>query len=257
MKKETQYPIISYSWKILNLNVAIKEMDKSSFLHHGTAIPKDIRDFFIKGDIEKGTRIDTCLFYKGKEYDAHIESDLMENPRTRLFWSNEFADLVIEKLPEWYECFLHNRKSTNKVPIMRFEKNALSNGFEVEIIEPSIIEKDFIDGIDDDTSLLSEGTIKHITSKKYEREPLNRRKAIEIHGKVCGICGFDFEEVYGERGRGFIEIHHIRPLYSLDREMIINPAEDLIPVCSNCHRMIHRRKENILSIDEMKKLLKK
>ena len=69
------------------------------------------------------------------------------------------------------------------------------------------------------------------------------------------MCRFDFEKSYGERGKGFIEVHHIKPLSSSNEEMIINPETDLVPVCANCHRMIHRRKDHILSIEEMNSLI--
>jgi 5-methylcytosine-specific restriction protein A len=55
----------------------------------------------------------------------------------------------------------------------------------------------------------------------------------------CSICGFEFEAVYGDIGRLFIEAHHTKPISQLDKaeEVSIN---DLIAVCSNCHRMLHR-----------------
>ena len=53
------------------------------------------------------------------------------------------------------------------------------------------------------------------------------------------ICGFDFEEKYGELGKGYIEVHHIKPLSEIDEEVVVNPETDLICVCSNCHRKIH------------------
>ncbi|WP_371068836.1 HNH endonuclease [Sediminibacillus sp. JSM 1682029] len=92
---------------------------------------------------------------------------------------------------------------------------------------------------------------------RYERNPFNRGKAIAIHGVTCKACGFNFEEVYGERGKDFIEVHHIQPLYVLSEELEINPEYDLVPVCSNCHRMIHRKKDKILSIQELKDFIKK
>ena len=97
--------------------------------------------------------------------------------------------------------------------------------------------------------------VKKYYGKRYERDPKNRKKAIELHGTTCAVCGFDFEKVYGERGKGFIEVHHTEPLGSLSEEKIINPQTDLVPVCSNCHRIIHRRKDHVLSISEVKKLL--
>jgi 5-methylcytosine-specific restriction protein A len=86
-----------------------------------------------------------------------------------------------------------------------------------------------------------EGQASYFYSKKYERNPKNRLAAIKIHGCRCACCGFDFEKVYGKRGTGFIEIHHNKPLHSLDEEIVINPLTDFSPVCSNCHRIIHRR----------------
>jgi 5-methylcytosine-specific restriction protein A len=100
-----------------------------------------------------------------------------------------------------------------------------------------------------------EGAIREYYGKRYERDPLNRKRAIEIHGTICTICGFDFEFFYGERGRGFIEVHHVKPIATFDHEINIDPETDLLPVCSNCHRMIHRRKEYVLSIDEVKHLI--
>jgi 5-methylcytosine-specific restriction endonuclease McrA len=100
-----------------------------------------------------------------------------------------------------------------------------------------------------------EGKVKYVYSKKYERDPGNRGQAILIHGTKCKICGFDFEEVYGDRGKRFIEIHHINPLFNVDKEVVIDPEKDLMPVCANCHRMIHRRKDSVLSIEQMKQII--
>lgn len=96
--------------------------------------------------------------------------------------------------------------------------------------------------------------VKYVT--KYERNIKNRRLAIQIHGTKCCVCEFDFEKMYGERGKGFIEVHHIKPLYENDDEVVINPKEDLICVCSNCHRMFHRRKDKVPSPNELREIIK-
>lgn len=101
-----------------------------------------------------------------------------------------------------------------------------------------------------------EGKIIQFYGNKYERSPINRKKALEIHGFSCEVCDFNFEKVYGERGKEFIEVHHIDPLYSLKgEEQYVNPSTDLIPVCSNCHRMIHRKYDKVLSIEEMRNIV--
>lgn len=96
--------------------------------------------------------------------------------------------------------------------------------------------------------------IKYFTTK-YERSMKNRLEAINIHGTKCMVCGFDFELMYGELGKGFIEVHHIKPLSDLEEEVYINPSTDLVCLCSNCHKMIHRKKNGIFSVNELRKLM--
>lgn len=105
-----------------------------------------------------------------------------------------------------------------------------------------------------------EGTQRSITHTIYERMPRLRKFCINhytVKGRIeCQVCGFDFASVYGSLGEGFIEIHHKTPLSKLYKPTEINPIEDLIPVCSNCHRMIHRHTE-ALTIEELTNTLKK
>lgn len=105
------------------------------------------------------------------------------------------------------------------------------------------------------TSVFSEGSQKKIYTTKYERNPKNRAIAIKVHGYNCAACDFNFSDVYGDLGDKFIEIHHIIPLHSLNEAVFIDPKLDLIPLCSNCHRMIHRNKNNVLSVNELKLLI--
>ncbi len=72
------------------------------------------------------------------------------------------------------------------------------------------------------------------------------------------VCDFNFELKYGERGKDYIEVHHINPISSHEgMEVEINPETDLVPVCSNCHRMIHRRHDDVLSVEQLKAFLRK
>lgn len=90
---------------------------------------------------------------------------------------------------------------------------------------------------------------------KYECSSKNREVAIKIHGTKCMICEFDFEEKYGELGKGYIEVHHIKPLSELNEEVVINPETDLICVCANCHRMLHRFRNYIVTPEELKQMV--
>ena len=87
-----------------------------------------------------------------------------------------------------------------------------------------------------------EGKRHSITVNAYERDLKARDKSIAYHGCYCAVCGFDFEATYGDVGKGVIEVHHITSLSQINQEYKVNPVEDLIPVCSNCHTIIHKRK---------------
>ena len=62
----------------------------------------------------------------------------------------------------------------------------------------------------------------------------------------------NFEKVYGEIGKGFIEVHHKTPLSEYDEEHEI-PQSELCALCSNCHSMVHRNKK-ALDVDELKRI---
>lgn len=118
------------------------------------------------------------------------------------------------------------------------------------------IENDIQVETEDVQEVHSEGKPTKYYTTRYERNPVNRREAIRIHGTKCMACGFDFEKAYGELGKDYIEVHHIVPLASRNEEIQVNPATDLIVVCANCHRMIHRKRDHVLSLEELKEIIK-
>ncbi|PML46548.1 HNH endonuclease [Vibrio lentus] len=99
----------------------------------------------------------------------------------------------------------------------------------------------------------TEGAVKQVLVNRYERDPKARKECIRHHKCLCNICGFDFAKYYGVYGEGFIEVHHIKPLNEIKNSYIVDPIKDLIPVCSNCHSMLHRGKDP-LSVLELKAL---
>lgn len=114
-----------------------------------------------------------------------------------------------------------------------------------------------LDSLFSEEESFEEGGKNQRFSNYYERNPKLRMAAIQYHGTKCMVCGFDFEEIYGERGAGYIEAHHLRPISSIEGKAKVDPKTDMAVVCSNCHRMIHRRKNKILSLEELKSLIKK
>ena len=86
----------------------------------------------------------------------------------------------------------------------------------------------------------NEGALRVRTVNDYERDEGLRGDCISLFGCFCQVCHFDFEKVYGEEGKGYIEVHHLERL--ADRRLsMTNPITDLVPLCANCHRIAHRR----------------
>jgi hypothetical protein len=100
-----------------------------------------------------------------------------------------------------------------------------------------------------------EGAKKSVKVNVYERNKGARKKCIEHYGAKCIICGFNFSETYDGIGYGFIHVHHIKPLSEINEEYKVDPINDLIPVCPNCHSVIHKSKEPY-TIKEVQNMLK-
>ena len=102
-----------------------------------------------------------------------------------------------------------------------------------------------------------EGKTKHRFVNYYERDKKLRAAAVEHHGVTCKACGFNFEEAYGERGKDYIEVHHLIPVSSLGKVTRVDPRSDMTVLCSNCHRMVHRKKGHVLTPEELRATLRK
>lgn len=85
-----------------------------------------------------------------------------------------------------------------------------------------------------------EGAKTKIYVNKYERNSIACKKYIEFYGCKCSICNLDFEERYGEIGNDFIHVHHLVTLNEIGEEYCVDHIKNLIPVCPNCHAMLHR-----------------
>lgn len=99
-----------------------------------------------------------------------------------------------------------------------------------------------------------EGRISQVMVNRYERNPVNRELCLAANGYKCKICGFEFEKKYGEIGHNFIHVHHIEMISSFGGNYYLDPVNDLIPVCPNCHAMLHRTNPPIKP-NELKELI--
>ena len=90
-----------------------------------------------------------------------------------------------------------------------------------------------------------EGATRRVAVNVHERNPLARAACVRHFGATCVVCDFDFAATYGDLARNpagepFIHVHHLRPLHEIGSSYVVNPVRDLVPICPNCHAMVHR-----------------
>jgi len=159
-------------------------------------------------------------------------------------WDTTFTPIEAPKIvvnpPQPTVLELKNERLEKLYEALNLQKNILSD------LESMHFEEDcFFEG----------GRNKKIVNY-YERNKDLRTKAIILHGTICKTCGFNFLAKYGERGKYFIEVHHLKAVSSLKNPEKINPQKDMTVLCSNCHRMVHRKKDKILTIEELKRIIR-
>ena len=107
---------------------------------------------------------------------------------------------------------------------------------------------------------VSEGKLVTTNSKTRKRSQKLRNYAFEYYkskNKIkCEVCGFDFESTYGALGKDYIEFHHINPISVYEENGEITNLEEarknLVPLCSNCHKIIHRNNITVEQLKEVK-----
>lgn len=104
---------------------------------------------------------------------------------------------------------------------------------------------------------LSEGALVRVEVNKYERNPVARMQCIAHYGSRCWTCDLSFADTYGDLGAGYIHVHH-RVLVSsyYGETYVVDPIRDLVPLCPNCHMMVHRRRPP-LEPAELREILKR
>ena len=101
-----------------------------------------------------------------------------------------------------------------------------------------------------------EGGKRTVIVNAYERSVEARAACIEMHGSKCAICDFDFGEVYGADFHGFIHVHHRVPVSEVGARYKVDPAKDLVPLCPNCHAVVHYGNKT-RSVEEVRLNLRK
>lgn len=167
--------------------------------------------------------------------------------------------LNLEDISAWPDCWKEFKLKVTKMPIVSegdvlYTEVANTWG---SLMMGMVLSLADIVPIDSENDMLgySEGDVRYVMGKRYERNPLNRKLCLSIKGYDCVVCGMNFEKMYGPIGHNYIHVHHIVPVSRLGKGYIIDPVADLVPICPNCHSMLHKKEPPFLP-EEMKEILK-
>lgn len=172
-----------------------------------------------------------------------------KDPNASLLDAHSFLYILGGQMKEAKFIFTKHKSVSN---------DQLSSHSKEEMIDEKQSESESLVADENDDSSFPEGKEKYVLHKVKERNRDLVKKAKEIQIKKdpklsCQICSFSFIENYGKVGVGFIEAHHVFPISEL-KEETNTKIEDLIFVCSNCHRMLHRKRPWLRG-DQLKDLL--
>jgi predicted HNH restriction endonuclease len=195
-----------------------------------------------------------------KKYSGAISGILSKIAQEHKFCYTRLDEIVLVKDFKKVKELLEGTENFKKIESTgnRMYSNALKKY--LEFLESAESNNEYPDDVDEEQTT-PEYAVRQVLVNKYERDSVNRKKCIEHYTNnptrpiKCLVCDFNFELIYGERGRDFIHIHHTIPMRELKNDYNINPVKDLIPVCCNCHAMLHRKKDELLEYQELKKII--
>ncbi|NRS88875.1 hypothetical protein HNQ02_001793 [Flavobacterium sp. 7E] len=161
----------------------------------------------------------------------------------------ELEKFVTTKFLNWAEPFTNTVDIFSKLKKDREENNRIQLLIPIESLKGKFLNSK---STKPNFTVAIEGKEKFIKEYKYNSRHKKLVKDAKLKWKTnCWVCGFNFTEMYGDLGLDFIEIHHLIPISEGERE---SKVEDVRPVCSNCHRMIHKRAK-MLTIQELKNII--
>lgn len=209
------------------------------------------------------TKPDMKIMFKTKVVQVDISfSDITDDEE---YWIN-VDEYKKSQSGKYVRLQLIDRLDTEELSLEQLKKHGLKAapqgpihimGKLLEYIDETFndyLSEDFFAEDENDIKLF-EGAQRTVKVNKYERSSIARTKCIEYNGCFCHVCGLNFENIYGELGKDFIHVHHIKPLSEINDTYIIDYKNDLVPICPNCHAMVHRKLngQNI-SLEQLKRI---
>ena len=219
-----EYPFLAHSWIVLSDQIAVKKMDKSSFLHHGTGIPKEICEFFELPAEGLSSPRSILLELDNTIYDAHIEMDVLHK-RFRMFWKSNLSQHIKNLFPDAYRAFESGREDV-PVPDMRFERSSDSAYTVTFSSEPTLVAPALRRESRNREYTLYEPSQRGKVVLSYLTEGLSHR---EIDEKVLGL---DKEYSRGYQAMGIL--HYLGLDNAYKGFLKGRTLQQVIQFCQNC-----------------------
>jgi len=235
------------SFEIVSEDTIIKRIDKSLLAYGEIRIPNYLRDFFHFHEMEKHDRWDIRITYNKKDYFGVLYLDDYKKLRGKLRWGKELTRQLKDVISKYTDDDEEYDLKSEDTPLLRLEK-VEKKAFHLDIIFPEEVRHDANEYMSHNDRFI------YGIRSRFETDPDIRLSVLKFHGTSCGICGFNYEDFYGDLGRGYIQVHQI---YENDEDMEdYDLQNDFIPICENCHGIIHRSKESHISIEDLKQIIK-
>jgi 5-methylcytosine-specific restriction protein A len=249
IKQLEKHGVFRDSWSCGNKKHTIKLGDRVFLMRLGSEPKGIVASGYTTSDIYQDEHWDKSKQAGMLTSYVKIDFDVILNPEIHDIVSADYLTTTypFKNYSDWFP-----RSSGNRIDDLIASE--LENTWFNHLNEKSLF-LDYFIGESETYQLLEGNKVESITSR-YERNPYARQKCLQKHGYNCSICGFNFEQHYGTIGKDYIHVHHINPLNEVQKAHLLNPETDLIPVCPNCHSMLHRVRP-ALTIDEIKNAYKK
>ena len=226
--------VIELGWKRLDAKVDFEDFSKP-FIRK-ISNPSNNK---IEGFLTIINRLESRGFESSVIVNDQTSTDIREVMGTDLKWSNFEIDTSLK--------YIENENDYEKIVNLLAE----------DMVGLMLILVDLESDEDTLPEQLSKGMPEGALTKryvnKYERSRINRKICLSKHGYNCMVCDFNFEESFGDTGRNYIHVHHATPVSKIGPDYDINPTTELIPVCPNCHSMLHK-KDPPYTVDELKSI---
>jgi len=196
------YPSTAYSWDILSEDVAVKHMDKSTFLHSEMNIPKDVYSYFNLPEKGISTPKSITLMLGETSFDAHIQRDAASK-RYRLLWKSNFSEQLVERFPQVYRMHALGKEIDGQKPLMRFER-IQPDVYKIDFVEYGISKNDADSEFKEWTGQELEAAVyayfimlnKELSGKAYNKAEVNRRlRRLELSERSRGSIEFLMQNI--------------------------------------------------------------